>query len=190
MQTSRPGRSVHYRQRREPAPLARTCWRGRRRCESERDDFIAAGLFAAPAPGGPRSPARAAVFLRDVGHGLLEVGHNCWPWSACGRRRPALFAIGRPDVRDAIEARAWGWLQARHEAAAARTAALAEHGARPRRARCDPARHRVRPEGPEPRAGHRRALARAPLPRGARAGQPPGAGSLDRRRSAPTSTRR
>ena len=61
--------------------------------------------------------ARAgAVFLRDAGHGLLEVGHNSLALFGLLVVGIALFASSRSDVRHAIEAQTLTWLQARHEA--------------------------------------------------------------------------
>jgi soluble lytic murein transglycosylase-like protein len=57
-----------------------------------------------------------AVFLRDAGHGLLEVGHNSLALFGLLILGALLFASGRPDVRHAVEAEALNWLQARQEA--------------------------------------------------------------------------
>jgi soluble lytic murein transglycosylase-like protein len=57
-----------------------------------------------------------AVFLADVGHGLLEVGHNSLALLGLLILGVFLFASGRPDVRHAIEAQTLSWLQARQEA--------------------------------------------------------------------------
>ena len=57
-----------------------------------------------------------SVFLRDVGHGLLEVSHNTLALVGLGVVAAALFVGSRDDVRHAIETRALGWLQAREEA--------------------------------------------------------------------------
>ena len=57
-----------------------------------------------------------AVFLRDAGHGLLEIGHNSLALVGLLTLGVALFASGRPDVRHAIEAQTLSWLQARQEA--------------------------------------------------------------------------
>lgn len=58
----------------------------------------------------------AGVFLRDVGHGLLEVSHNTLALLGLVSVGSALFIGGRPDLRDAIEIHALSWLQARQEA--------------------------------------------------------------------------
>jgi len=68
------------------------------------------------------------VFLRDAGHGLLEVGHNSLALLGLVILGVALFASGRPDVRHAVEAQTLAWLQARHEA---RTQATANPDAEP-----------------------------------------------------------
>jgi hypothetical protein len=56
------------------------------------------------------------VFLRDVGHGLLEVSHNSLALLGLLIVGIALFATGRADLREALEAEAFSWLQARQEA--------------------------------------------------------------------------
>jgi hypothetical protein len=57
-----------------------------------------------------------AVFLRDVGHGMLEVGHNSLALLGLLILGAVLFASGRPELRHAIEAHTLSWLQERHEA--------------------------------------------------------------------------
>lgn len=57
-----------------------------------------------------------SVFLRDIGHGLLEVSHNSLALLGLAVVGIALFAAGRPDLRHALEAETLNWLQARHEA--------------------------------------------------------------------------
>ncbi len=56
------------------------------------------------------------VFLRDVGHGLLEVGHNGLALLGMAVIGIALLAGGRSDLRHTLEAHTLSWLQARHEA--------------------------------------------------------------------------
>ena len=56
------------------------------------------------------------VFLRDIGHGLLEVGHNGLALLGLAVIGIALLAGGRADLRHALEAHTLNWLQARHEA--------------------------------------------------------------------------
>jgi hypothetical protein len=66
-----------------------------------------------------------SVFLRDVGHGLLEVSHNSLALLGLGVIGLVLFAGGRADVRHVLEAEALSWLQARQEART-QTAPVAE----------------------------------------------------------------
>jgi hypothetical protein len=78
---------------------------------------------------GRTAVARAgAVFLRDAGHGLLEVGHNSLALFGLLVVGVALFASSRSDLRHAIEAQTLSWLQARHEA---RVQAAADPDAEP-----------------------------------------------------------
>jgi len=58
----------------------------------------------------------ASVFLRDVGHGLLEVSHNTLALVGLLLAAVLLFAAGRADIRHEAEAWTLGWLQARQEA--------------------------------------------------------------------------
>ena len=71
-----------------------------------------AGLRSMGAAGG-RS---AAVFLRDVGHGLLEVSHNTLALLGLVIAAGLLFAVGHSDLRHEAEVHVLGWLQARQEA--------------------------------------------------------------------------
>ena len=57
-----------------------------------------------------------AVFLRDVGNGLLEVSHNTLALLGLAVVAAVLFAGGRADMRETIEREAFGWLKARHAA--------------------------------------------------------------------------
>jgi hypothetical protein len=59
-----------------------------------------------------------AVFLRDAGHGLLEVSHNTLALLGLMLAAVLLFAAGRADIRHEAEAWTLGWLQARQEARA------------------------------------------------------------------------
>ncbi|HEX7688880.1 MAG TPA: lytic transglycosylase domain-containing protein, partial [Burkholderiaceae bacterium] len=54
------------------------------------------------------------VFLSDVGHGLLDVSHSMLAMVGLAVVAGALFMAGQDDLRDSLEARAWGWLEARH----------------------------------------------------------------------------
>jgi Transglycosylase SLT domain len=56
------------------------------------------------------------VFLRDVGHGLLEVSHNTLALVGLGVVAAVLFAAGRPDLRHGMEQQALSWLLERQEA--------------------------------------------------------------------------
>jgi hypothetical protein len=62
------------------------------------------------------SAQSASVFLRDVGHGLLEVSHNTLALIGLLLAAVLLFAAGRADIRHEAEAWTLGWLQARQEA--------------------------------------------------------------------------
>ena len=64
------------------------------------------------------SAQSVAVFLRDVGHGLLEVSHNTLALIGLMLAAVLLFAAGRADIRHEAEAWTLGWLQARQEARA------------------------------------------------------------------------
>lgn len=61
----------------------------------------------------------ASVFLRDAGHGLLEVSHNMLALLGLVLTGLVLFAASRADVRHDAERWTLGWLQARQEARAA-----------------------------------------------------------------------
>jgi hypothetical protein len=61
-----------------------------------------------------RATARSlGVFLRDVGHGLLEISHNTLALLGLAVVAVALFATGKPDLRHQAEQQALGWLQDR-----------------------------------------------------------------------------
>jgi hypothetical protein len=57
----------------------------------------------------------SAVFLRDVGHGLLEVSHNTLALLGLAVVAVAIFALGKADLRQQVESQALEWLQTRHE---------------------------------------------------------------------------
>ncbi|MCP5271134.1 MAG: transglycosylase SLT domain-containing protein [Burkholderiaceae bacterium] len=59
-----------------------------------------------------------SVFLRDVGHGALELGHNTLALVGLATVAAAIFAVGRPDLRHEAESVALNWLQDRFEARA------------------------------------------------------------------------
>ena len=56
------------------------------------------------------------VFVKDVGHGLLEISHNGLAFVGFLVLAAAVFTFGRPELRHALEVQALGWLQARQEA--------------------------------------------------------------------------
>ncbi|WP_425257878.1 transglycosylase SLT domain-containing protein [Rubrivivax sp. RP6-9] len=56
-----------------------------------------------------------AVFVRDVGHGLLDIGHNTLAVVGLAVVATLVFAAGRADLRQQVEAVAFEWLQERHE---------------------------------------------------------------------------
>ncbi len=86
--------------------------------------------------------ASVTVFVRDVGHGLLEVSHNSLALLGLAVVALLAFAAGQPDLRQQAERVALGWLQARHEERAdSRTdelPALVEPGAVARATAADP----------------------------------------------------
>ena len=66
-----------------------------------------------------RATARSlGVFLRDVGHGLLEIGHNTLAALGLAVVAAVVFAAGQAEIRRAVEVHALQWLQGRHEARA------------------------------------------------------------------------
>jgi hypothetical protein len=63
-----------------------------------------------------RSIARSgSVFLRDVGHGLLEVSHNTLALLGLMMVAVIVFMSSRADLRQALENKTLTWLKARHE---------------------------------------------------------------------------
>jgi hypothetical protein len=77
------------------------------------------------------SAGSAGIFLRDVGHGLLEVSHNTLALLGLFAVGAALFIGGRADLRESIEAQTLDWLQARQEARADPAELLAAQLAEP-----------------------------------------------------------
>lgn len=59
------------------------------------------------------------VFARDVGHGLLEIGHNTLAVVGLAVVAVLVFVAGREDLRQQAETLAFEWLQTRHEVRAA-----------------------------------------------------------------------
>lgn len=55
------------------------------------------------------------VFVRDVGHGLLEVSHNTLALVGLAAVAVVIFGTSRPELRQQVEAVALEWLQDRHE---------------------------------------------------------------------------
>jgi hypothetical protein len=63
-----------------------------------------------------RATARSlGVFVRDVGHGLLEISHNTLALLGLAVVAAVVFAAGRDDLRHQAEVLALDWLQTRHE---------------------------------------------------------------------------
>lgn len=56
-----------------------------------------------------------SVFVRDVGHGLLEVSHNTLALVGLAAVAVLVFALGRADLRGQFEVQALEWLQTRQE---------------------------------------------------------------------------
>ncbi len=64
-----------------------------------------------------RASARStAVFLQDVGHGLLEVSHNTLALLGLIAVALVVFVAGHSELRHTVELQALGWLQARQVA--------------------------------------------------------------------------
>jgi hypothetical protein len=57
-----------------------------------------------------------SVFVRDIGYGLLEVGHNTLALVGLAAVAVLIFVAGRADIRGQIEVVALDWLQTRQEA--------------------------------------------------------------------------
>ena len=63
-----------------------------------------------------RAVARSAgVFVRDVGHGLLEISHNMLALVGLAVVAALIVASGRSDLRHQVETVALDWLQSRHD---------------------------------------------------------------------------
>ena len=59
--------------------------------------------------------ASCAVFVRDVGNGLLEVSHNGLAFVGLAVVATAAFFVSQQDMRKSVETAALGWLKERHE---------------------------------------------------------------------------
>lgn len=68
-----------------------------------------------------RAAGSTTVFLRDVGHGLLEVSHNTLALVGLLIVAVLVFMLSHRDMRQGVEQKALSWLQARHEARTAGT---------------------------------------------------------------------
>ncbi|MCR5883345.1 lytic transglycosylase domain-containing protein [Rhizobacter sp. J219] len=68
-----------------------------------------------------RAAGSTTVFLRDVGHGLLEVSHNTLALVGLLIVAVLVFMLSHRDMRQSVEQKALSWLQARHEARTAGT---------------------------------------------------------------------
>ncbi|MBC7992154.1 MAG: lytic transglycosylase domain-containing protein [Rhizobacter sp.] len=79
---------------------------------------------------GRQTAARSStVFLRDVGHGLLEVSHNTLALVGLLLVSVLVFVSSQRDLRHTVEQRTLSWLQDRHQARTVGTPeALAELG--------------------------------------------------------------
>ncbi len=88
----------------------------------------------------------ATVFLKDAGHGLLEVSHNSLALLGLAVLALSIFVAGRDDVRHTLEQQALEWLQARQgdrvdadHSPAGLAVALSEQDAVARATAADPA---------------------------------------------------
>ena len=84
------------------------------------------------------------VFVRDTGHGLLEISHNTLALLGLVVAAAAIFAAGREDLRQQTEVAMFEWLQTRHEARALNAgdvlAGVADNDAVQRATAVDPSR--------------------------------------------------
>lgn len=77
--------------------------------------------------GRQKATRSSSVFLRDVGHGLLEVSHNTLALVGLLLVSVLVFITSQRDLRQAVEKYTLSWLQNRHEARTVGTSeALAE----------------------------------------------------------------
>jgi hypothetical protein len=84
----------------------------------EAADQSATGFVAAARTVRRATVQSVSVFLRDAGHGLLEVSHNTLALLGFVLAALVVFGATRADVRHEVEARALDWLQTRQEARA------------------------------------------------------------------------
>jgi soluble lytic murein transglycosylase-like protein len=84
----------------------------------------------------------ATVFIRDVGNGMLEIGHNALALLGLAVVGILIFTAGRADLRHNVEVAVFDWLHTRFEARAERKgdllAVLREPGAVIRATAADP----------------------------------------------------
>ena len=71
------------------------------------------------------------VFIRDVGNGLLEVGHNTLALLGLAAVALLVFTLGRADIRQQAEAVALDWLKSRYEQREAASGNLLASAAEP-----------------------------------------------------------
>src|SRR4051812_26958760 len=104
--------AIHYRQRRDRRDRCALCAPtvGTDRCE--RREMLQPQAVVRNALTTGRE--WVTVFLPDVGHGLLDVSHSMLAMVGLAVVAGALFMGSQDELRDSFEARAWGWLEARH----------------------------------------------------------------------------
>jgi hypothetical protein len=76
-------------------------------------------------PWGRRIVDGLAMFVRDVGNGMLEVSHNLLALVGLAFLAACVFVASQAELRHAIEVRAFGWLTDRHSPRTSPAAALA-----------------------------------------------------------------
>jgi len=84
----------------------------------EAADQSGTGIVAAARSARRATVQSVSVFMRDVGHGLLEVSHNTLALLGLVLAALVVFGATRADVRHQVEVHALDWLQARQEARA------------------------------------------------------------------------
>ena len=84
----------------------------------EAADQSGTGIVAAARSARRATVQSVSVFMRDVGHGLLEVSHNTLSLLGLVLAALVVFGATRADVRHQVEVHALDWLQARQEARA------------------------------------------------------------------------